>query len=70
LRAFRQGDDLAVLIRGTTDGAILTDYYVAAQNWTIEDPAGAQTTPQAVADATAAPSRTGSTRSAKNTATA
>lgn len=54
LRAFRQGDDLAVLIRGTTDGAILKDYYVAAQNWTIEDPAGAQTTAQAVADATAA----------------
>jgi Ca2+-binding RTX toxin-like protein len=54
LRALRQGDDLTLLIRGTTEGAIVKDYYVSPQSWTIEDADGAQTTPQAVADATAA----------------
>jgi len=53
LHAAREDNDLELTIRGTATGALLVDYFVAPQDWTIEDATGAQTTPQAVLEVTA-----------------
>jgi VCBS repeat-containing protein len=52
LRAVREGNDLELKIRGTAEGALLFNYFASPQDWTIEDTTGAQTTAQAVLEAT------------------
>lgn len=53
LRGVRAGDDLALTIRGTEDGLLFKDYYLAPQDWTIEEADGTQTMPEAIVEATA-----------------
>ncbi|MEX0958666.1 MAG: calcium-binding protein [Burkholderiales bacterium] len=42
LRTVREGDDLQLLIRNSTDGLIIGEYYAGAQDWTVVNSAGEQ----------------------------
>ena len=53
LAAHRAGDHLALTLRGSSEGMTLNDYFSSPHDWVVQDAAHAQTSLDAILDATA-----------------